>query len=143
MILADEQATAWLGGRLAAQLRRDDVILLSGPLGAGKTTLVRGLLSALAHEGDVPSPSFAIVQPYENLDPPIWHVDLYRIDSPRELIELGLDSVDGVMLVEWPERAGEGAWPGALRLELEIADDGVRRLTAEVPEAWKERWPFP
>ena len=58
------------------------MITLSGPLGAGKTTLVRGLLAALGHEGEVPSPSFAIVQPYETLDPPVWHVDLYRIEDP-------------------------------------------------------------
>ena len=68
------------------------MIALSGPLGVGKTALARGILAALGHEGEVPSPSFAIVQPYEELDPPVWHVDLYRIEDPSEMDELGLDS---------------------------------------------------
>ena len=73
-------------------LRPGDVILLDGPLGAGKTTFVRGLLEALGHVGEVPSPSFAIVQPYDDLALPLWHVDLYRIAHPSELAELGLDT---------------------------------------------------
>ena len=85
MILADEAATHAAGAALAAMLRAGDVVLLDGPLGAGKTTLVRGLLAALGHDGEVPSPSFAIVQPYERLDLPLWHVDLYRIEHPSEL----------------------------------------------------------
>src|SRR5205823_2596906 len=97
--------------------RAGDVITVSGPLGVGKTTLARGLIGALGHEGDVPSPTFAIVQPYEDLDPPVWHVDLYRIEDPAEIEELGLDAAaDAVLLVEWPERAGEGAWREALEL---------------------------
>ena len=60
-------------------------------MGVGKTTLVRGFLAGLGHTGEVPSPSFAIVQPYEALDPPVWHVDLYRLEAPSELDEIGLD----------------------------------------------------
>jgi tRNA threonylcarbamoyladenosine biosynthesis protein TsaE len=142
MILVDESATHEAGRRLAGQLRAGDVVALSGPLGVGKTELVRAVLAALGHEGDVPSPTFAIVQPYEALNPPVWHVDLYRIEERGELEELGLDSLDdAVLLVEWPERAGEGHWPDALRLRLDFAEDGARRLTADVPEAWQERWP--
>lgn len=142
MILKNESEMRELGGRVAARLRPGDVITLSGPLGVGKTELVRGLLAALGHMGEVPSPTFAIVQPYEELDPPVWHVDLYRIDDRRELDELGLDSLaDAALLVEWPERAGEGNWPEALRLMLDFAGDGARRLTADVPPAWQERWP--
>ena len=142
MMLDDEAATAAAGAGLAKLLRGGDVITLTGDLGAGKTTLVRGLLLALGHDGEVPSPSFAIVQPYEDLDPPLWHADLYRVDDPAELAELGLDSLDdSVLVVEWPERAGEGAWPDALRLTLEILDPKRRRLTAEVPAAWEGRWP--
>jgi tRNA threonylcarbamoyladenosine biosynthesis protein TsaE len=90
----------------------------------------------------VPSPTFAIVQPYEELDPPIWHVDLYRVEDPGELDELGLDSVgDAAILVEWPERVGDQKWPEALRLRLDFAEDGARRLTAQVPPAWQDRWP--
>src|SRR5688572_32455215 len=114
MILDDEAATAAAGARLAAVVRAGDVIAMTGDLGAGKTTLVRGLLQALGHDGEVPSPSFAIVQPYEELNPPVWHADLYRVESASELAELGLDSlVDSALIVEWPERAGHNAWPDA------------------------------
>ena len=142
MILADEAATARLGAMLATLVKPGDVIALSGPLGVGKTALARGLIGALGHAGEVPSPSFAIVQPYEDLEPPLWHVDLYRIEDPAELAELGLDAAgDGVMVVEWPERAGAGAWPDALRLTLAFGRNGDRNLTAEVPPAWEGRWP--
>lgn len=143
MILEDEQATAEAGAALAAVARAGDVITLSGGLGVGKTTLARGFIAALGHGGEVPSPTFAIVQPYEDLVPPVWHVDLYRLEDPSELEELGLDAaVDGVLLVEWPERAGEGVWPGALMLSLDHTEPCYRSLTAKVPAAWVERWPF-
>ena len=142
MILEDEQATARFGASLAASARAGDVIALSGPLGVGKTALARGFLAALGHEGEVPSPSFAIVQPYEDLDPPVWHVDLYRIEDPSELAELGLDSAgEAVLLIEWPERASKSTWPDALGLSLDFAEAGARRLTAQVPPAWEGRWP--
>ena len=143
MKLNDEAATLALGRKLAGALQAGDVVTLSGPLSAGKTTLVRGLLKALGHEGEVPSPSFAIVQPYEDLSPPVWHVDLYRIENPADLAELGLDDVrdEAVLIVEWPERAGIRAWPGALALSLAVLDDGSRALTAGVPAAWEGRWP--
>jgi tRNA threonylcarbamoyladenosine biosynthesis protein TsaE len=142
VILKDEEATLAFGARLAAAARAGDVITLSGPLGVGKTALARGFIAALGHDGEVPSPSFAIVQPYEDLDPPVWHVDLYRIEAPGEIDELGLDSAaDAVLLVEWPERAGEAAWPNALALSLDFAQDGERILTAKVPPSWEGRWP--
>ncbi len=143
MILASEADTRAVGEHLAGQLRVGDVVALSGPLGVGKTALARAVIKALGHQGEVPSPSFAVVQPYESLDPPLWHVDLYRIERPDEIAELGLESVldEAVMLVEWPERAGEGAWPDALRLSLDFAPDSARRLTATVPAAWETRWP--
>ena len=142
MILKDEEATLAAGARLAAAARGGDVITLSGPLGVGKTELARGFIAALGHRGEVPSPSFAIVQPYEDLELPVWHVDLYRIEEPSEIDELGLDSaVDAVLLVEWPERAGEAAWPDALALSLDFAQDGERILTAKVPPSWEGRWP--
>lgn len=142
MTLEDERATAAFGARLARVARAGDVITLSGPLGIGKTALARGFIAALGHEGDVPSPTFAIVQPYELLDPPVWHVDLYRIEHPSEIEELGLDSAaDAVLLVEWPERAVAAAWPEALRLSLQFGQNGDRILTAEVPPSWEGRWP--
>jgi len=142
MILKSEAETAALGGRLAHVAKAGDVITLSGPLGVGKTALARGFIGALGHEGDVPSPSFAIVQPYEELEPAVWHVDLYRIERASELEELGLDSaVDAVLIVEWPERAGSGAWSEVLGLSLDFAPGNERILTAKVPKSWEGRWP--
>jgi tRNA threonylcarbamoyladenosine biosynthesis protein TsaE len=141
MILEDESQTATLGARLADIARPGDVITLSGPLGVGKTALARGFIAALGHQGDVPSPSFAIVQPYDDLDPRVWHVDLYRIEQPSEIGELGLDSAaDAVLLVEWPERAGPNPWPEALALSLEFGAGDERILTAKVPPSWDGRW---
>ena len=142
MIFSSEEETRAFGAALALSARTGDIITLCGPLGAGKTALARGFIEALGHRGDVPSPSFAIVQPYDELEPPVWHVDLYRIEDTSEIDELGLDAAaEAVLLVEWPERAETNAWPDALRLSLEIAPDGERILTAEVPPAWEGRWP--
>jgi tRNA threonylcarbamoyladenosine biosynthesis protein TsaE len=143
MILGSEEETAAAGAALARAAKAGDVITLSGPLGVGKTALARGFIAELGHAGEVPSPSFAIVQPYDDVSPPVWHVDLYRIEDASEIEELGLDAAaDAVLLVEWPERAGERAWPDALGLSLEFAQDGDRILTAEVPPSWEGRWPF-
>jgi tRNA threonylcarbamoyladenosine biosynthesis protein TsaE len=145
VILADDAATRAAGAALAPSLRPSDVVLLDGPLGAGKTTFVRGLLHALGHDGEVPSPSFAIVQPYDELLLPVWHVDLYRVAHPSELDELGLDSIrgDGVLVVEWPDHAGPSAWPAsALRLSLEIEADSKRVLTVRPGDGWEERCPL-
>ena len=149
MILRDEAETARFGAALAAALVPGDVVTLSGPLGAGKTTLARALLRALGEPGEVPSPTFALVQPYDELQPPIWHADLYRVEHPDELAELGLDEVldGGALLVEWPERA-PGRWPQALAITLEPmtaaqgADHAARRLTAIAPASWEGRWPL-
>lgn len=135
-----------LGAALAHVLRAGDVIALSGGLGAGKTTLARGLLSALGLAEEAPSPTFAIVQPYEppEVRMPVAHVDLYRLDDPSEVAELGLDDYrsDGALVVEWPERMGERLWADALLVKIEVQSDGARRLTASLPQSWKERWPF-
>ena len=141
ILLSDEAATERLGRALAAQLRAGDAVALFGTLGAGKTTLARGLLRGLGFAGDVASPTFPIVQVYET-QPPLWHVDLYRIEQPEELAELGLDEarLDAAMLIEWPERLPR-LWPDALRLSLAIRPDGARALTADVPPAWGARWP--
>ncbi len=144
MKLKDEAATLAFGRKLSKALRVGDVVTLSGPLSAGKTTLVRGLLAALGHKGEVPSPSFAIVQPYESLKLPVWHVDLYRIEDPSDLAELGLEDIreDGVLIIEWPEHGDADVWPEALALSLNVAEDGARALTAKVPTAWEGRWPL-
>ena len=140
--LSDPAATEAFGASLAAVVRPGDVIALSGPLGAGKTSIARGLLAALGLAGEAPSPSFAIVQPYDppEVRLPVLHVDLYRIEQAGEMEELGLDEAadEAVLLIEWPERA-RGRWPDALWLSLAVQGEG-RRLTAVVPAAWKGRW---
>ena len=144
MHLPDAEATEQLGRALAAGLRQGDVVALFGSLGAGKTTLARGILLGLGPDGDVASPTFPIVQTYAPPDTrlPVWHVDLYRIEQVRELEELGLDEArqEGVLLIEWPERLPV-LWPESLRLRLEPDDAEGRALTAEVPAAWGDRWP--
>lgn len=135
------------GRQLAVLVQPGDVIGLSGDLGAGKTTLARAMLSALGLEEEAPSPSFAIVQPYAPPEThfPILHVDLYRIESPDELIELGLDDAryDHALLIEWPERMGAMRWPDMLEIHIDFDGPDARSLTATVPEAWERRWPFP
>jgi tRNA threonylcarbamoyladenosine biosynthesis protein TsaE len=142
--LASAEATEAFGVSLADAIKPGDVIALFGPLGAGKTTLARGILSGLGHEGEVASPTFPIVLPYDPPDTrlPVWHVDLYRIEDESELDELGLDDArsDVALLIEWPERLGH-LWQEALRLTLEPQSDGSRALTASVPPAWGNRWP--
>ncbi|WP_341534170.1 tRNA (adenosine(37)-N6)-threonylcarbamoyltransferase complex ATPase subunit type 1 TsaE [Sphingosinicella soli] len=145
MVLADEAATTAFGHRLAQRLAPGDVVLLSGDLGAGKTALARGMLAGLDHVGEVPSPTFTLVQSYEvpGVRLPVWHVDLYRLSNPDEVDELGLDEIlaDGTLIIEWPERT-QARWPDALHLTLTDTGEGSRRLTAHVPPAWEARWPI-
>lgn len=138
-----EPDMAAAGAALAVVLRPGDVVTLDGPLGAGKTSLARAILHALGHRGEVPSPTFAIVQPYEALRLPVFHADLYRLEDREDLRELGLDEnlSEGVLLVEWPDRAGAAAWPQALRLRLEPLGEDRRALTWQVPPPWEGRWP--
>lgn len=107
IFLADDAATADLGRRLATVLRPGDLIGLSGDLGAGKTALARAIIRTLMGDPglEVPSPSFALVQPYERDGLTVLHADLYRIVAGREADELNLDDEESIVLVEWPERA--------------------------------------
>jgi len=143
MRLDGAEATEAIGRRLAAQLRSGDVIALFGELGAGKTTMARGILAGLGHDGEVASPTFPLVIPYDGLRVPTWHVDLYRLEDPAEVEELALDEAlqDGALIVEWPERMGRALWPHSLRLTLRRQGEGARALTAGVPAAWETRWP--
>jgi tRNA threonylcarbamoyladenosine biosynthesis protein TsaE len=130
------------GARIAARLRAGDVVALSGPLGTGKTTLARSIVAALGHESEVPSPTFTILETYD-LDPPLVHADFYRLESPREAEELGLDDYrEGAALIaEWPEKGGGFAHePGCLSVTLEFAGNG-RKAIVEAGSAWHGRMP--
>ena len=143
--LPDLASMADLGARIAERLKPGDVVALSGGLGAGKTTLARAVIAALGHPGEVPSPTFTIVETY---DPPavrlpLVHADFYRLDRPAEADELGLDHYreGAALLAEWPERVGGFATePGCLAIALEIAESG-RRAIVEPGADWLGRWP--
>jgi tRNA threonylcarbamoyladenosine biosynthesis protein TsaE len=140
--LPDLDSMQAFGARIAARLRPGDVISLSGPLGSGKTTLARAIIAALGHAGEVPSPTFTILETYD-LDPPLVHADFYRLESPREAEELGLDDYrEGAVLVaEWPEKAGGFAHePACLSIALESAGNG-RKAIVEGGPAWHGRLP--
>jgi tRNA threonylcarbamoyladenosine biosynthesis protein TsaE len=133
-ILDSAATTEALGARLAGALTPGCVIYLHGELGAGKTTLARGLIQALGHQGTVKSPTYTLVEPYQLGEWRLFHWDLYRLVDPGELEFLGLrDQFDGqaVLLIEWPER-GQGELPAAdVEVTLRYADAGrVGRLEA-------------
>ena len=140
--LPDLRAMESLGARIAARLRAGDVVALSGSLGSGKTTLARAIIAALGHRGEVPSPTFTIAETYD-LVPPLVHADFYRLASPREAEELGLDDYreGAALLAEWPENAGGFAHePGCLAIALEIAGSG-RKTIVEPGADWLGRMP--
>jgi tRNA threonylcarbamoyladenosine biosynthesis protein TsaE len=131
--LPDLSASAAFGARIAQMLRAGDVVALSGELGAGKTTLARGIIAALGHEGEVPSPSFAILETYDppGVRLPVVHADFYRLADPSELAELGLDELrqGAALIAEWPEQAGGFEdEPGCLSVALEAAENGRRAI---------------
>ena len=131
LFLPDAAATARLGAVLAGHLRAGDCLLLSGPIGAGKSHLARALIQTrLGRAEDVPSPSFTLVQTYEADGVEIWHADLYRLSHPDEALELGLsDAFDtAITLVEWPDRLGNAAPADAMRLTLMLEGEGRRAL---------------
>ncbi len=135
--LADLAATGALGARIAAGLHVGDAVALEGDLGAGKTTLARAILTALGVTEAVPSPTFTLVQEYETPRLPVRHYDLYRIENPSEMEELGLAEAldEGAALIEWPERAL--AWLPADRLHIAMSlKDGARRARIRGPQRW-------
>lgn len=141
MMLPDEAATARLGAAIARSLRAGDTVCLSGPLGAGKSTLARALIQSLTTaEQEVPSPTFTLVQFYEGPRLKIAHFDLYRLSNPDEAYEIGLDEAldEGAAVIEWPERL-QGRLP-LDRLDVEIALEGTGRTARLTPHgAWEGR----
>jgi ATPase, YjeE family len=129
--LSDDAATARFGAALAAGLKPGDVVSLAGDLGAGKTALARAIIRALASDPalDVPSPTFAIIQPYDTPKGPVLHADLYRLADAAEADELGLlDDPDAIVLVEWASRAPQVAAAVNVWVELEIPPGGEGRM---------------
>jgi tRNA threonylcarbamoyl adenosine modification protein YjeE len=136
--LPDPAATAALGARIAEGLERGDTVALEGDLGAGKTTLARAVLRALGVEGEVPSPTFTLVQLYETPRLTVRHYDLYRIENPDELGELGLDEAlaEGAALVEWPEHAGGNLAGDRLHVRLRTTGETSRHAALRGPARW-------
>lgn len=126
--------------RLAPLLRAGDVIALCGPLGCGKTLFTGGLAAALGVDGPVPSPTFVLARQYDDGFLPLVHVDVYRLGSYNEFLDLGvLDAAaDGVLVVEWGE-AVEPLLPEHLLVRFEVEDDGRRVLSLHAPPSWRER----
>lgn len=143
--LPDAEATAAFAIALGALLRAGDVLLLEGPIGAGKTHFARALiqdrLTRLGRNEDVPSPTFTLVQVYD-AEPEIWHADLYRLSHPDEAVELGLEEAfeTAICLIEWPDRLGQLAPPDALRLTFAQTEGGAaRRVSLFGTGAWAAR----
>ena len=133
IFLPDDAATVELGASLARELRGGDIVLLEGDLGAGKTALARAIIRTLADDRalDVPSPTFALVQPYETPAGLVLHADLYRLGDPREVDELGLlDNPDAIVLVEWAARSPEIVAAATLVVELAIPPGGEGRTVS-------------
>jgi len=138
LFLAGPDDTDQLAKRLAPLLRAGDCVLLSGPIGAGKSHFARALIRArLGRMEEVPSPSFTLVQTYA-ADVEIWHADLYRLTHPDEVLELGLEAAfaTAICLVEWPDRLGQLAPPDALHVSLAVEAEG-RRAVLRLPLALK------
>ena len=131
LTLPDESATEALARHLAARARPGDALLLTGPLGAGKTAFARAFIRALTGDAalTVPSPTFTLVQTYESAAGPVWHYDLWRLADHKGLEELGWDeALTGILLVEWPDRLGPLTPPNATRITLSLHPEG-REIT--------------
>jgi tRNA threonylcarbamoyladenosine biosynthesis protein TsaE len=135
--LPNEAATAALAARLSAIARAGDLLLLSGPLGAGKTSFARAFIRARAGDPalEIPSPTFTLVQTYD-LTTPVWHYDLWRLSGPTALEELGWDEAQsGIVLVEWPERLNPLTFEHALHITISPMGQG-REITLRGEERW-------
>lgn len=146
LTLPTPEATEAFATQLAPCLGPGDVLLLDGPVGAGKTAFARALIGALRERAglppeDVPSPSFTLVQTYETGPFQTWHADLYRLTDPADVLELGLDDAfhDALCLVEWPDRLGRDRPRDAATLTFSVGADDARFLTLDAGPAMAAR----
>src|SRR6516162_9907005 len=140
--LPDEAATAAFAARISALAAPGDIIALKGDLGSGKTTFARGFIRARGGLEEVPSPTFTLVQIYELGAAAVWHFDLYRVTSPEEAWELGIEDAfaEGISLIEWPERLGPLLPPRRLEIEFLFGDQPeARRAVLGAGEGWRPR----
>lgn len=137
--LPDEDATARLGAVIAERLCAGDIVALSGPLGAGKTSLARGAIARVTGQADAPSPTFTLVETYETEKFPLFHFDLYRLEKAEDVWELGFEeALEGVCLIEWPERIETLLPAGTLLIRLSM-DGGGRRALVRGGDEWAKR----
>jgi len=130
--LPDESATLALGARVIKHLSPGQVVALKGDLGAGKTTLVRGMIQSVLGGIDVPSPTFTLVQTYEMPNYELWHCDMYRLERPEDGYELGLMDafIDAVCLIEWPDKIVPLLPKNVLEIDIQFDGDGrIAKLT--------------
>ena len=141
LLLPDVCATESFAAKLAPLLRTGDALLLSGDLGAGKSTFARALLQILGVQGDIPSPTFTLVQHYDLPDLSVAHFDLYRLKRADEIEEIGFHDAlaDGAVLVEWPERAMGFMPVDALGLHFTLDENGNRAVSVKASGAWPDR----
>lgn len=138
LVFHSPDATERFAHLLANNLEKGDTLLLSGPVGAGKSHFARtAIRSLLAHEEDIPSPTFTLVQTYEGRNGEIWHADLYRLSDSLEVLELGLTDAfsQAICIVEWPDRLGQLVPADALRLSFSMTEKDYER---EVEISWQD-----
>ncbi len=146
-IVDDLSKSQILASRLATLLKTGDILTFEGNLGAGKTEFCRAIIHAVGYLEDVPSPTFNLVQVYEpdivDADKPaIWHMDLYRLEKPEEIFELGIEEGfdTAITLIEWPDRMGRYLPQGSLEIKMVMGDaEGARKITFSGSEYWKKR----
>lgn len=134
-----ETETLSTASRFAATLRAGDIVALTGELGAGKTVFVRGVAAALGIPGPVTSPTFTLIHEYPGAVP-VYHMDLYRLNSPREILDIGVEDYfygSGICLVEWAEKLGDLLPSGAIRVTIRHHGEHSREITIERRSAEK------
>lgn len=132
---ASEQETAQIAAQIANTLKSGDILCLYGDLGAGKSVFCRSLIRTLSSNNtlEVPSPTFTLVQTYDTYNAPVWHFDLYRLEDPEEIYEIGWEDAlyDGICLIEWPQKLGALLPPKRTDITITTNSDETRNINIE------------